>query len=503
MREHIGELRVRERKKNLIKSPTEEEFIRFCFRLGFTVSIEMATSSLVSAGAVCVRSHRSAFGVTRFAAGGLRHSGSCGGAVRLAGLRRTNLQGKQIQINRKASESRFSRSNELASTATVNPLAMIGQLQDATDRSQSGIWPDSLPSPGTPGTPGSPAERNTKGWTDDQGREDSRLVALIRNIAVAAQARAAMHADLGVQRDNWNKLCHSTVTMATVAAAALAAINTLTGAPAVSISVTAFLLNAGAGAMIFLANKLQPTKLAEQQRTAAHVYKTLAKEIEQELLLDPRLREDAHTYLENKLTKLNAFPNPLAPENLQNFPKVPSVNITMRDSSLSGPEMCANNSNGWSDEVVDSLKGVAELLRSSDIGFYQGLAQKKVKETARFVMLTQSFVVAAAVLNMLQFLPWQFPFPLLTTGLAGACSVAAMFTFSFSHGGQIGMILEMYENCIGAYVGMDQTIQKVIRTPVCQREDGELFHQKIALQLGRQNRLPLLQPEDKTAGAAF
>lgn len=494
---------MRERKKNLIKSPTEEEFIRFCFRLGFTVSIEMATSSLVSAGAVCVRSHRSAFGVTRFAAGGLRHSGSCGGAVRLAGLRRTNLQGKQIQINRKASESRFSRSNELASTATVNPLAMIGQLQDATDRSQSGIWPDSLPSPGTPGTPGSPAERNTKGWTDDQGREDSRLVALIRNIAVAAQARAAMHADLGVQRDNWNKLCHSTVTMATVAAAALAAINTLTGAPAVSISVTAFLLNAGAGAMIFLANKLQPTKLAEQQRTAAHVYKTLAKEIEQELLLDPRLREDAHTYLENKLTKLNAFPNPLAPENLQNFPKVPSVNITMRDSSLSGPEMCANNSNGWSDEVVDSLKGVAELLRSSDIGFYQGLAQKKVKETARFVMLTQSFVVAAAVLNMLQFLPWQFPFPLLTTGLAGACSVAAMFTFSFSHGGQIGMILEMYENCIGAYVGMDQTIQKVIRTPVCQREDGELFHQKIALQLGRQNRLPLLQPEDKTAGAAF
>lgn len=458
----------------------------------------MATSSLVSAGAVCVRSHRSAFGVNRFAAGGLRHSGSCGGAVKLGGLRRTNFQGKQIQINRKVSESRFSRNNELASTATVNPLAMIGQLQDATDRSLSSA--DSLPSPGTPG---SPAERNTKGWTDDQGREDSRLVALIRNIAVAAQARAAMHADLGVQRDNWNKLCHSTVTMATVAAAALAAINTLTGAPAVSISVTAFLLNTGAGAMIFLANKLQPTKLAEQQRTAAHVYKTLAKEIEQELLLDPRLREDAHMYLENKLTKLNAYPIPLAPENLVNFPKVPSANVTMRDSSLSGPEMCTNNSNGWSNEVVDSLKGVAEKLRSSDIGFYQGLAQKKVKETARFVMLTQSFVIAAAALNMLQFLPWQFPFPLLTTGLAGACSVAAMFTFSFSHGGQIGMILEMYENCIGAYVGMDQTIQKVIRTPVCQREDGELFHQKIALQLGRQNRLPLLQPEDKTAGAAF
>lgn len=460
----------------------------------------MAASSLVSAGAVCVRSHQPAFGVSRFAAGGLRHSGSCGGAVNLAGLRRTNLQGKQIQVNRKASGSRFSKNNELASTATVNPLAMIGQLQDATDRSPSGTWPDSLPSPGTPG---SPAERNTKGWTDDQGREDSRLVALIRNIAVAAQARAAIHADLGVQRDNWNKLCHSTVTMATVAAAALAAINTLTGAPAVSISVTAFLLNIGAGAMIFLANKLQPTKLAEQQRTAAHVYKTLAKEIEQELLLDPRLREDAHMYLENRLTKLNAFPIPLAPENLENFPMVPSANVTMRDSSLSGPEMCANNSNGWSNEVVDSLKGVAEKLRSSDVGFYQGLAQKKVKETARFVMLTQSFVVAAAALNMLQFLPWQFPLPLLTTGLAGACSVAAMFTFSFSHGGQMGMILEMYENCIGAYVGMDQTIQKVIRTPVCQREDGELFHQKIALQLGRQNRLPLLQPEDKTAGAAF
>jgi hypothetical protein len=87
--------------------------------------------------------------------------------------------------------------------------------------------------------------------------------------------------------------------------------------------------------------------------------------------------------------------------------------------------------------------------------------------------------------------------------LASACSIAAVFGSSFSNGGQIGMIFELYRNCAGYYEQMVHDIQSTIRVPVCQREDGELYHQKIALKLGRRDNMPLFLSEEKTAGKLF
>ena len=363
-----------------------------------------------------------------------------------------------------------------------------------TSRTKTSNWPSSLPSPS------SPSEHNWKGWIDEQGHENPGFVAELRNISIAAQDRSEMHAILGVQRDNWNKLCLPTVTMATIGAAILAAMN---GAPqALSMSVAACLLNGGATGFMLLANKFQPSQLAEEQRTAARFFKMLAKGIESTLLIDPRLREDALVYLENNLARLEAldtaFPLHLTPDGIEKFPKIVRPSALSPPVDLSEPEMPANNRNGWTDAITEDLKATAEKIKTSDLENYLRATREKENQNMRLAIVAPAFAAAATFFNMVQCLPG-----VQATDLAAVCSIMAMFCFSFSHAGQVGMIYELYRNCAGAYADMDHSIQRAIRLPVCQREDGALFHQKIALQLGRRDRIPLVNVGDKTAGKLF
>ncbi|CAK9883149.1 unnamed protein product [Sphagnum jensenii] len=357
-----------------------------------------------------------------------------------------------------------------------------------------------------PSSPSSPSQRNTKGWTDGNGVEDSRVVAQLRNIAFAAKDRSEMHAIIGVQRDNWNKLCHMTVNMTTIAAAMLAAMNNgVAGSTSASLgmSMAAFLLNGGAAGFMFLASKFQPSQLAEEQRTASRFFKMLARDIETTLLIDPRLRKAVHLYMDDVMDRLEAldvaFPLPLTPNGLVKFPKevVPSVLGSTAD--LSETEILANNTNGWSNAMVQDLKHTAKKLKESDIEIYLGWARNKERDNNRLVMLAPVLAGSAALLSLLGCCQPGIHL----AALASACSIAAVFGSSFSNGGQIGMIFELYRNCAGYYEQMVQDIQSTIRVPVCQREDGELYHQKIALKLGRRNNMPLFSSEEKTAGKLF
>ncbi|CAK9238494.1 unnamed protein product [Sphagnum jensenii] len=357
-----------------------------------------------------------------------------------------------------------------------------------------------------PSSPSSPSQRNTKGWTDGNGVEDSRVVAQLRNIAFAAKDRSEMHAIIGVQRDNWNKLCHMTVNMTTIAAAMLAAMNNgVAGSTSASLgmSMAAFLLNGGAAGFMFLASKFQPSQLAEEQRTASRFFKMLARDIETTLLIDPRLRKAVHLYMDDVMDRLEAldvaFPLPLTPNGLVKFPKevVPSVLGSTAD--LSETEILANNTNGWSNAMVQDLKHTAKKLKESDIEIYLGWARNKERDNKRLAMLAPVLAGSAALLSLLGCCQPGIHL----AALASACSIAAVFGSSFSNGGQIGMIFELYRNCAGYYEQMVQDIQSTIRVPVCQREDGELYHQKIALKLGRRDNMPLFSSEEKTAGKLF
>ncbi|CAK9237400.1 unnamed protein product [Sphagnum troendelagicum] len=357
-----------------------------------------------------------------------------------------------------------------------------------------------------PSSPSSPSQRNTKGWTDGNGVEDSRVVAQLRNIAFAAKDRSEMHAIIGVQRDNWNKLCHMTVNMTTIAAAMLAAMNNgVAGSTSASfgMSMAAFLLNGGAAGFMFLASKFQPSQHAEEQRTASRFFKMLARDIETTLLIDPRLRKAVHLYMDDVMDRLEAldvaFPLPLTPNGLVKFPKevVPSVLGSTAD--LSETEILANNTNGWSNAMVQDLKHTAKKLKESDMEIYLGWARNKERDNKRLAMLAPVLAGSAALLSLLGCCQPGIH----SAALASACSIAAVFGSSFSNGGQIGMIFELYRNCAGYYEQMVQDIQSTIRVPVCQREDGELYHQKFALKLGRRDNMPLFSSEEKTAGKLF
>ncbi|CAK9276722.1 unnamed protein product [Sphagnum jensenii] len=75
-----------------------------------------------------------------------------------------------------------------------------------------------------------------------------------------------------------------------------------------------------------LASKYQPSQLAEEQRTASRFHKLLATPIQTTLLIDPRLRKDAHVYIEHVMVRLQAldvgFPLPLNHNDLEKFPKL-------------------------------------------------------------------------------------------------------------------------------------------------------------------------------------
>jgi hypothetical protein len=58
-------------------------------------------------------------------------------------------------------------------------------------------------------------------------------------------------------------------------------------------------------------------------------------------------------------------------------------------------------------------------------------------------------------------------------------------------------------NCADYYAGTEQDIQSTMSVPVCQKEDGESYHQKIALQRGRRDQMPLFSSKEKTAGKLY
>ncbi len=356
--------------------------------------------------------------------------------------------------------------------------------------------------PAAPDSPSSPSQQNTKGWTDGNELEDSRLVAQFRSIALAAEDRSQMHAIIGVQRDNWNELCHMTVNMTTIAAAILAAMNSGVGGTSVSMSVAAFLLNGGAAGFMYLASKYQPSQLAEEQRTASRFHKLLARDIQTTLLIDPRLRKDAHLYMEEVMARLQAlnvgFPLPLKPNGLEKFPKVVAPSVLGPVADLTEAEVPANNTNGWTNAITNDLQRTADKLQTSDIAKYVRAARNKEIANKRLAILAPVCAGVAALLSLLGCWPG-----IHLAGVAAACSIVAVLTSSFSNGGQIGMIFELYRNCAGYYAEMEQDIQSTMRAPVCQREDGELYHQKIALQLGRRDCMPLFSSQEKTAGKLF
>ncbi|KAH9298793.1 hypothetical protein KI387_030475 [Taxus chinensis] len=335
------------------------------------------------------------------------------------------------------------------------------------------------------------------------------IVAKLRLVAAAAAYRAEMHAVLADQRDGWNKLFHSSLTNITLAALILQALpNNISNS-----SIASTLLYGASAALMCGVNKIQPSQLAEEQRMAARLFRQLNTDIHTNLALPTHLRQErsAQSFLsrayEAVLALDKSYPLPLFPGMRDKFPEIVEPAVWWpqeEEEDDSAPQLSQSQShgntrsivNGWSVELEKELRGVSETLRSGDISEFVGLSKKILQVNTILTIAAPLLTGTAGALNMMQ--------NNSSLSMSMVAGVAGVLASTLSHGGQIGMIFEMYRNCAGFYHFLDSSISRTLKQSNPEmRENGELFHWKLALHLGRDPHSPLSDSSSKFAGKLF
>ncbi|KAH6554905.1 hypothetical protein KP509_1Z298300 [Ceratopteris richardii] len=303
-------------------------------------------------------------------------------------------------------------------------------------------------------------------------------------------------------RDNWNKLFQRTLTSAMMVACVLSALAGCTGA-GLSLNLPAFMLNAGATSMMAIINQFQPSQLAEEQRTAVRLFRKIAADVHYALNVPDHLREmnmlSFYSDCRRRLHALDkAFPMPLTPGGLEKFPS----QVVPTDTQLRLAE-----DNGWNERLVLELKNVSSTLRTGDIPKYTSWATNVVKVNKLLAVSSPVFAVIAAILNMLSMTNVLGTLPGGMLGMwAAICGILATFLGSMSNDMQLGMVFELYRNSAGHYADLDTSITEMLQMPAGKRENGAIFRQRVAYQLGRwpcSEAEPMVDAAVKEAGTLF
>ena len=339
---------------------------------------------------------------------------------------------------------------------------------------------------------------------------ESPLKSQLRAILEAVADRVEMHNNIRQQRDNWNSLFLNSINMITLTASVLAAsapaVGSL-GAPLLALKMSSALLFSAATGMLVMVNKIQPSQLAEEQRNAARLFKQLQTQI-QSLILDGALTQmDVDSAMEKVLALDKAYPLPLLGAMLEKFPKTVKPASWWPNSSENYESQAKNknthfdgkqgrDSNGWSDELEAEMREVVEIVKSNDAEDYVRLGNLVLK-------VNKTLAITGPVLTGIAALSSAFVGDWSSTGMvvaAAAGSLAAAVN-TLEHGGQIGMVFEMYRNTAGFFGLLEESIRGTLEEKDWEkRENGEVFERKVALKLGR-SLSQLRQLASKSAAA--
>ena len=293
--------------------------------------------------------------------------------------------------------------------------------------------------------------------------------------------RVEMHNNIGEQRNNWNTLLLNSINMITLTAATMAGV-AATGDSHLVLKLSSTLLFSAATGMMVIVNKIQPSQLAEEQRNAVRLFKQLQREIENVIALRVPCEEDVEEAMEKVLALDKAYPLPLlGSKMIEKFPKTfetatwwPSRQHHQR-KNRDGRLESTNQSNGWSEEMEMEMREIAKVLKTKDTKDYERLGNLVLK-TNKFLAISGPLLTGIAAVGSFS------GFPLL----AAAAGALAAVVNSFEHGGQVGMVLEMYRNCGGFFKLLEESIESTLdQSEVEKRENGEMFEMKVALKLGR------------------
>ncbi|OMO64826.1 hypothetical protein COLO4_31799 [Corchorus olitorius] len=306
-------------------------------------------------------------------------------------------------------------------------------------------------------------------------------------ILEAVADRVEMHNNIGEQRENWNALLLNSINMMTLTAATMAGI-TATGGAGVSVlglKLASTLLFSSAAGLLVIMNKIQPSQLVEEQRSATRLFKQLQSQIKTLLAIGSPRKEDVKNAMEKVLALDKAYPLPLIGVMLEKFPESLEPAVWWPKTKTQSPKAKNSyngNNNGWSEELEMEMREIIEVIKRKDSEDYERLGNKALKIN-KFLAKAGPILTGVAALSS--------GFMDSSNGhwaaiLAAAAGSLASAVNTFEHGGQVGMVFEMYRNNAGFFKLVQESIESNLNEPDFEkRENGEVFETKVALQLGR------------------
>ncbi|XP_024995965.1 probable F-box protein At4g22030 [Cynara cardunculus var. scolymus] len=300
----------------------------------------------------------------------------------------------------------------------------------------------------------------------------------------AVSDRVEMHKNIGEQRNNWNSLLLTSINTITLSAATMAAISaaitTVPGAPLEALNLSSTFMYLAATGMLVIMNKIQPSQLAEEQRNAARLFKQLESEIKTKVAIGNPTLSDVNEAMKKVLAIDRAYPLPLLGVMLEKFPAKVEPAVWWPEKRRTSANEGQHDRNGWSLELEEEMREIIRVLEVKDKADYLRLGEKALK-------LNKGLAMAGPVLTGLGAIGSAFlgssPWAMVLGTMAGAM---ASVVNTVQHGGQVGMVFEMYRSNAGFFKLMMESIESNLNErDVESRENGEVFEMKVALQLGR------------------
>ncbi|XP_073300028.1 probable F-box protein At4g22030 [Primulina huaijiensis] len=316
---------------------------------------------------------------------------------------------------------------------------------------------------------------------------DPLVIAKIYAILEAVADRVEMHNNIGDQRTHWNSLLLNSINAITPAAAMMAGIAAISaGAPEAALKLSSTAMYVAATGMLSIVNTIQPSQLAEEQRNAARLFKQLHNQIQTMICTGNPTVVDVEELMEKVLALDKAYPLPLLGVMLEKFPETvePAVwwPTEQRRRQSKGPGG-NKDFNGWDGKLEEEMREIVNVMRIKDREDYLRLANKALKLNKVLAITAPILTGLAAVGSSLVGSPSHGGWAVMLGVFGGAL---ASVVNAFEHGGQVGMVFEMYRSNAGFFKLMEESIESNLREDDMERrENGELFEMKVCLQLGR------------------
>ncbi|KAK1314289.1 putative F-box protein [Acorus calamus] len=326
---------------------------------------------------------------------------------------------------------------------------------------------------------------------------ETAAIAKLYAIADTAADRAEMHSNIAQQRNNWNSLLLNSINSITLSASAmagLASIPTVGPKPRLAFRVSSFLLYGAATALMVAVNKIQPSQLAEEQRNAARLFRELENDVRTGIALRRTVaNSDVDRAVERVLAIDAAYPLALLGAMLDKFPERVEPAVWWRRKPKPSVKV------GSIEPSV--MAGVREVIERKDVADYVRLGEVVLRVNKVLAVFGPVLCGAAAVAAGLIGSPMHGAWNVLVAVVGGSLATVVN---AVEHGGQVGMVFEMYRNCGGYYRRLGESIEEKMEVNI-NNDDRELFELKVGLQLGRRvSELEgLAEAENEFAGKLF